>query len=513
LGEQLRSSYFPSYAWIYQKVSGLELPSGNSRESDMRFSHHARGALQEIALDLHLLAKVRGGPVHIASDDLRQVMGSAYWHREGWMDRYIEFRWPLLTDDAVEWLLVHEQSRLNGTINQLNERFADYARLAQLAVLHGSRFADTARTFLRKAAACLIGYRFHKDYRLLEALETVEACHKSGLEETQRWLFDLAPMIATVTDFTDGDETGALAIELADTILTVRPDLFPVYYDYLLSNEAWDDAEGAMGQFIRRVDLSNPVNQAIAGTVVDQAALKALRDLGASGDAGAQVVFEAQTRFLGGIIFKERESSVGSNVEPREKPLPPSPADYPPGRFKEYLETLQGQGIDYRDEPMMAWFEHWRKAGRGADVLDALEDLIHPERLAIMVQRQSDWAFELCYALRGKSAAFPWLVRAHRARHGWSDFFTPKETRQRFKIIAREYSDRWLEFIQAVAEPLYTSGRFRQGPVIGLAKLVIFCLEVGQKEVACKVAEAIVRTTLDRKADLDLPLPSWVPEP
>lgn len=108
--------------------------------------------------------------------------------------------------------------------------------------------------------------------------------------------------------------------------------------------------------------------------------------------------------------------------------------------------------------------------------------------------------------------AFPWLVRAHRARNGWHSFYAPKEeTRKRFEVIGREYRDRWLEFVQETAVSRYTPGRLGHAPVIGLSTLVEFCLAVGQKEVAVAVAEAIVRTTLERRADLNLPLPAWVP--
>lgn len=295
-------------------------------------------------------------------------------------------------------------------------------------------------------------------------------------------------------------------------ILTVCPELFPAYYEHLLKNEDWSNAEAAIEFFIRRADLNDPINQAIARTVVDSDDLKVLRDRAASGDAGALATFEVQERFLGGIRFQERDLTGGSMVETQEPLILLSPEDYPPEKFKDYLDVLRQQGIDFRHELVTTWFDHWTQAGRGPDVLDAVEALIGQERLSARIDHLFDRVFELCRTLRGRSMAFPWLVRAHRARNGWHSFYAPKEeTRKRFEVIGREYRDRWLEFVQETAVSRYTPGRLGHAPVIGLSTLVEFCLAVGQKEVAVAVAEAIVRTTLERRADLNLPLPAWVP--
>jgi hypothetical protein len=146
--------------------------------------------------------------------------------------------------------------------------------------------------------------QYHKDYRLFEAIESVEAYHKADAGEAQQWLFALAPMIAAVRDFTDGDETGALVADLAGAILIVCPELFPAYYEYLLNNEDWRNAEASIEFFIKQADLNDPINQAIACTVVDSDDLTALRDRAMSGDAGALAAFEVQERFLAVSGFK-----------------------------------------------------------------------------------------------------------------------------------------------------------------------------------------------------------------
>ena len=102
----------------------------------------------------------------------------------------------------------------------------------------------------------------------------------------------------------------------------------------------WSDADGTMRRFIYRVDLDEPVNQAIASTIVDPNGLTVLRERAASGDVNAQAIFEAQTRFLGGITFEEHGSSSGPRMEPQAQPVLPSPEDYTPERFKDYLESL-----------------------------------------------------------------------------------------------------------------------------------------------------------------------------
>jgi hypothetical protein len=264
--------------------------------------------------------------------------------------------------------------------------------------------------------------------------------------------------------------------------------------------------------FIKQADLNDPISQAIACTVVDSDDLTALRDRAMGGDASALAAFKMQESFLGGIMFRERDSTGGSMGEPREPPVLPSLEDYPPEKFKDYLDVLEEQGIGYRHEFVTTWFDHWTQAGHGSDVLDAVEALMGQERLGARIDHLFDRVFELCRTLRGRSMAFPWLVRAHRARNGWHSFYAPKEEAlKRFAVVGREYRNRWLEFVQETAVSRYARGRQGHAPVIGLSTLVEFCLAVGQKEVAFAVAEAIVRTTLERRADLNLPLPPWVP--
>jgi hypothetical protein len=266
--------------------------------------------------------------------------------------------------------------------------------------------------------------------------------------------------------------------------------------------------------FIKQADLSDPVNQAIALTIVDDDGLKALKSR-SEGDTSALAVFETQQRFLGSILLKEQDSSSASATGADERPVPARPEDYPPEKLKGYLEALRQQGMGYSDEFVTAWFEHWTQAGYHPDVLDALEDVIRQERFIVMVDHLFDRSFELCRALRGKSAAFPWLARAHRERSGWSGAGSVRrpeeEAVRRFAAVARDYKDQWLEFIQEAAKSRYTSERRGHRPAIGFSRLVKFCLAVEQTDMAAALAEAIIRTTLERTADLTLPPPSWIP--
>jgi hypothetical protein len=171
--------------------------------------------------------------------------------------------------------------------------------------------------------------------------------------------------------------------------------------------------------------------------------------------------------------------------------------------------------MGYRHELVTAWVEHWSQVGYSADVLDALEALIGQARSLVTVDYLFDQIFDLCRALRGKSAAFPWLVRAHRERYGWTGAgslrMPEEEAMRRFAVVAHDYKDRWLEFIQEAAGPHDSSERRTHRPAIGFSRLVKFCLAVEQPDMAGTVADAIVRTTLERTADLHLPLPAWIP--
>ena len=215
------------------------------------------------------------------------------------------------------------------------------------------------------------------------------------------------------------------------------------------------------------------------------------------------------------MTLKERVSSRGLSTGTDAQPVPPPLEAYPPAKIKDYLAALHQQGLGYRHDLVTAWVEHWNQTRYMADVLDALEGVVGQARSIVTVHYPFDDMFELCRAIRGKSAAFPWLVRAHRERYGWTGAgslqMPEEEAMRRFAIVAHDYKDRWLEFIQEAAGSPDPSERRTYRPVIGFSRLVKFCLAVEQTDMAVTVAEAIVRTTLERTADLHLPLPSWIP--
>lgn len=320
-------------------------------------------------------------------------------------------------------------------------------------------------------------------------------------------------MIDAVNDFTDGDETSHLPVEFAGTVLAIRPELFPSYYQFLVENEHWHDAETAFQVFIKNANFADPIVQAVARTIVDTGGLNELEKRADAGDPGARSAFDMQKQLLGGIKIKEETPLGDSTFESQEHAEPPIFEDYPPERLQDYIDMLRKGGLAYRSELMMEWFEHWSNKGQSEEVLESITALSRLERYGLMLEGLLDRIFELCLSLRGHSAAYHWLVKAHRARYGWSRFHTGEdEALRRFERVASFYPERWLEFIHDVAVPKYSDDRIGHIPGIGFDRLVKFLLIVGQREVAAKVAETAVRITLERKADLALPTPTWISE-
>ncbi len=519
-GRQLRMGEGVPYSWVYQTVRAYPFPSSwDENNITTGLKNYAIRALVEIALDLHSLSRLKGGAVKVALNGIQQIVDSPYWNREVWLEHYIENRYPLLTDEAAEWMLDKEKDHLEHLVNELNERAAAYSRLAQIALLHGAKFEDRGKDFLRKATNCLIGYGNHKDMLLFDTLDIIESCHQLGTSYAREWLFQLAPMIDAITDFTDGDETGELPRQLAGVILTICPELFSSYYQHLNKGEHWHCAEGAFHIFLKQADLSDPIVQAIASTVVNSRDLKALKSRAEVGDQGARAVVEAQARFLGGISVTERDVSSNTPTfrsqeslrEQPERSLFPTPEDYPPDQLQNYVHKIDKIGYSYRSDLMNQWFNYWCSRGYREQVLDAVLSVTSSNRYHLIFDHLLNQTFELYLSVRGRSAAYPWIVKTHQTQHGWSKLWAgEKEATKRLQRVAELYPEKWLDFIRDVAESEAGANRIGHIPVIGFELLVKFCLMVGQREAATKIAGAAVRATLERKADLILSTPDWV---
>jgi hypothetical protein len=118
-----------------------------------------------------------------------------------------------------------------------------------------------------------------------------------------------------------------------------------------------------------------------------------------------------------------------------------------------------------------------------------------------------DPAFELSLELEGRQKAYPWIVAAQIARHGWDAHYGWRDSDRRFDAFAAHYPERWRQFIESTT---LTNDLATSRHAIPHDKLVVFLLKVGQSDVAIEVAKAMVETTVEDFADQPLQAPVWL---
>lgn len=509
LAKSLRRGTAPPLGWVFQEIQGFERPSWPEERDEYEYGIAAEHAINQIALDIQSLGVAFGKNPSISQSDLETALNSGYCHPFVWVEDYPARGCKWLTDNAVKWLLAQLEFKVGNAIGTFSERASDFALLANLAATHG--FKDKARHYIREAASNLLGYGDHKDMLLFGALDVISACHSAGLSEARQWLLSLVPAIASVTDFTDGDETDYLPEYLSDVLAVVVPDLLPRYHEWLLQEEEYHDALHAFHVYLRTADLSSDITQALARTAIDDGSVRTLEERASAGDEEARSALSALSNYLGGIahlLAEENDSTASPSPSFAEDDVLPDPPGYPPDCFDKFLRALEPSYRSRSGKQVSKWLQYWTSVERSEDALSAVEEALKQGEVFDVF----DDLFDLTARLYGAKRAYPWLVRAHIDRYGWSTYFTDKdEAVRRWHIIKERLPDRWLTFVKDTI-----SGRDQRwrGPSGSnrFRRIVEYCLLMNRNELAKQVAERVIAFTLETVSPLQLPIPNWIIE-
>jgi hypothetical protein len=258
---------------------------------------------------------------------------------------------------------------------------------------------------------------------------------------------------------------------------------------------------------MEKADLSTPIVKLAASFLWDSHAVAAVRERAAQGDLDAQKLLDERASRFGmpvDDLGKERLGDTKSNEEPVDIDV----SAYPPNALDALLVRLKEMQVYVAERRILkGWFDHWKYQKQGIALLRALEVFRDGDNRYSSVAELLDPAFELSLELEGRQKAYPWIVAAQIARHGWDVYYGWDDSDRRFDAFAVHYRDRWRQFIDATT---VAADRVSANHSIPHDKLVVFLLKVGQLEAAIDVARAMVETTVDDFADQPLQTPNWL---
>jgi hypothetical protein len=395
---------------------------------------------------------------------------------------------------------------METTIDYCPKRAERCALLSALAVLHSRR--EEARYWITLCAEHLLAHGDHKDMLFYNVLGAIERYAEGASRTTAQtviwpWLAQLAPAIAAILDYTNGDETRSFPEDFADALALAAPEKLSAYYNWQCDRGDHHHALSTLHSFLERADLSEALGQSLAMTAIDQVSLGIIARRAAEGDTGAQMVRVRQQVYLGAAVFAPPDPHKDQRSPYEGYTNAFDPARYPPELFDLYLRESSG----YLDKQYIAtWAEYWVSNGNKSEVYRALADA---DERGIDI-RCYDRLFALALTLYGKARAYPWLVKAHIMGSGWSWRISGQnEVEQRWQLIKRHYPDHWQAFLQQtlMQAPTWLTASFSQGE---FRRLIEYCLLMEQRDLAQRLIDQMVKRSLEFVSMLPLPIPEWV---
>jgi hypothetical protein len=496
--------------------ASLNRNSPSSFHEHNRFEEDTRTAIEyykaachaaiEIGLDLVTLAGAQGSNSVLTQQDLQQAWSSSYCEADAFLKCIATRRRHILDDTAIQWVINNQTTFLQTTILPCTERAQRWALLGTLAILHRKR--DVAHRCVEASADHLLGHGYHKDILFYNTLDAIQRYAKSLPKDEREtiiwpWLKQLAPAIAAIRDYTDGDETRDLPVDLAHTLALVAPEKLPAYYHWQCNcGEHWQ-AMSTLHVFLEQSDLSDPIAQSLAVSAIDSRSLNIIADRAAQGHPGAQIVLARQQLYLGSEAFARRdEPAPQQKIVDQDKKAEFDPVAYPPEAFDTFLQ--HGAGA------LNTWVEYWIAHGKKKEIYEVL---VNAEQRGIDISECYHHLFALTRTFYGKEKAYPWLIKAHILGNGWNWYISRQnEVEQRWRTIKQIYPNKWLDFLtQTVLQtPVWRSSSFSH---MEFRYLLEFCLYMGQIELARSLVDQMVQRSLELVSMLPLPLPEWINMP
>ena len=490
----------PAFAMPYRLLDEFKSPN----DHDSTIDHHAfKRALTSIAADLFLLCRPKSRLATIPVSEWQRARNSRHFQLELWRSKYLITGYKLLDTETVQTVITSEIASISSTISPFNERAQSYVDLCEWALRFDLQ--ALANEILKRAYCCLVGYGWRKDPSLAYVIQAIEALIPTAPDSARWAIRQIAPVITCIGDMTEN--SGSRESDLAPLLLEVMPESYVRYYKHWVESGEWYTAEKVFAPLMQKADLATPIVKLAASFLWDSHAVAAVRERAAQGELDAQKLLDERASRFGmpvDDLGKERLGDTKSNEEPVDIDV----SAYPPNALDALLARLKEMQVYVAERRILKeWFDHWKQEKQGIALLLTVEKIRDGDNRYSSVAELLDPAFELSLELEGRHKAYPWIVAAQIARHGWDAHYGWKDSDRRFDAFAAYYRDRWRQFIDATT---VAADHVSAKHSIPHDKLVVFLLKVGQLDAAIDVARAMVETTVDDFADQPLQTPDWL---
>ena len=484
------------YSILFNSLSDLPVLKWPEHRSSLNFQFALKAAIDGVLRELVLIKQYIGDDCTINVPDYKVMMSNpAFFSRSDLVGIVLDIGKKFFSDGLYQKIRDEKAGELAHTVSTLPDRAKEYCNLAKLSRIHND--SEPAELFLAKTADNILGYGYHKDVYLFGVLEAIELCTKAGTdcERTDEWVGRVIPLVDSVGEYTDGDETRHLPVELADLLAKQNPGLLRKYYYWTADQELFYRSEDLFRSLLTSLSLTDDIEITLAATALEKDSLSFLKSM-AKTNEGAKIALESIQSYLGEINYpkEEREehySSQKTNV------------DYSAIAPDHLLEHLNGD-FEHRyewNQYLAGWLGYWLEHTDKRDIYEVFEKIVEKFGTQSMFGEVLDTIYPVIYEFN-PALTFDLLCTAQTNDHGWSQYYTDKKKAEsRWRFVKEKYPNRYVEFFQKSA------GRFVPNP-----RGVEYFLLFGDSKRAETISEASVGFAESLMADLSLPIPIWFKE-
>jgi hypothetical protein len=479
--------------WIEKVIamlSLLDVPTwGNDREGSAWLPSVRRG-LVEVLLDITSLRVGPQSAARLSANELRSILSSQFVYVPDALHVLLLTRRHALTLDACEEL---DRVDARGFAGEFNEMALVFSRIAAILATH----AFPSDSWVGLSADALVSHGEHKDMLLFQALELAELAISVGVAEGHTWLLSIAPAVATVLDFTDGDETNHLAVEYGGALGRHDPNQLPGFYEWLIDSHRYSAARDVISELVWSGNLDDEIVRSLIHTITEPHLVERLEVRGRRGDsAAAELAARLRQRVPSPVENAGDVAPGGSSFSgealPSTQEEPADPSQYGLTDLAAFLGTAK-YPFD-RGVLLSRWLNHWSPLADPEDVLNEIERITKEIRLFDAASGVARFALRSL----GFDRAYPWIVRAYRESHGWELYFRDRADAVKWWEQIRTFApERWLSFaIDTLrSDPGQDPERaFQWNAAVRLAEYTVF---MGHPEVAEKLAREFVQLSLE----------------
>lgn len=418
---------------------------------------------------------------------------------------YTETKVKLLSDEAAHQLIDFELDRQSKELEETIEYSNSCLELAEIAYLHQN--TEKFIYCMQRTWDFVLGYGHHKDPTIFDVLKAIEYLSTAMPNEALQLLERISPIVFSISDFTDGDETRHSKHSISSLAAKLNPQTAASIYEQELVDGEWYYSEETILRLLQQADFSSPIVQHLYLTGLHSSCYALLKDKIKIGNKDADEIRAAVESLLGICIDSEAEKKESSS-SPLEKP-DIDPAKYPPIKYKDLIDALAGKYATR--EVWTNWYSYWVENGKEKELLDLLLPLLPSisDRLDDK-HHLLDLLFQSQLKFNGKGKAFDILVRAHNAANGWSDWYeSTEDSLNRLEVLANNYPKQIDEFIQlTTTQPDKWKDRFGK-LIIPNDKLVYLLSISGRADEAIQLTSSMVSSLEDSVRNLTLKKPDW----